>query len=261
MINGVNIYFSFRVERSRKELNRQKHPSLILFLAQPVCRSSIAIWQLPLRRPNAGFEAEGHRERRNRLLPVPVVATISAQCGYPADEQEETIMGLLDNVLGGGSRGGMSPITMALIGLLAYRTFQGKGRLADMLGHKPADPARAGAGEGASGGLGGMLGGLLGGGAAGGILSSGLSDLLKQFQTNGQGERAKSWIESGPNKPVSPAELEQALGSDRVEWLMRETGMSREELLAGLSRELPQTVDKLTPQGRLPTEQEAARMF
>jgi uncharacterized protein YidB (DUF937 family) len=168
-------------------------------------------------------------------------------------------MGLLDNVLG-GSRAGMSPITMALIGLLAYRTLQGKGRLADMLGHKPAgDNPNAAATPG--GGLGGMLGGLLGGSAAGGMLSGGLSDLLKQFQTNGQGDKAKSWIESGPNKPVSPAELEQVLGSDRIEWLMRETGMSREELLAGLSRELPQTVDKLTPQGRLPNEQEAARML
>jgi uncharacterized protein YidB (DUF937 family) len=180
-------------------------------------------------------------------------------------------MGLLDSVLGGSraGSGGMSPITMALIGLLAYRTFQGKGRLADMLGHKPAGTAgdnpsaaaKTSAGTEGSGGLGGMLGGLLGGGAAGGMLSDGLNDLLKQFQTNGQGDKAKSWIESGPNKPVSPAELEQALGSDRVEWLMRETGMSREELLAGLSRELPRTVDKLTPQGRLPTEQETARML
>jgi hypothetical protein len=44
-------------------------------------------------------------------------------------------MGLLDSVLGGArSSGGMSPITMAMLGVLAYRTFQGKGRLADMLG-------------------------------------------------------------------------------------------------------------------------------
>jgi uncharacterized protein YidB (DUF937 family) len=42
---------------------------------------------------------------------------------------------------------------------------------------------------------------------------------------------------------------------------MEQTGMSREELLAGLSRELPQVVDKLTPQGRLPSDQEAQRMI
>ena len=164
-------------------------------------------------------------------------------------------MGLLDGLLGGGrSSGGMSPITMALLGLLAYRTYQGKGRLADMLG------GASGTSSGASGGMGGLLGGLLGGGAAGGLLSGGLSDLLKQFQQNGQGATADSWVAKGPNKPVSPSELEKALGEERISWLMQETGMSRQDLLAGLSRELPDVVDKLTPQGRLPSEEEAARL-
>lgn len=165
-------------------------------------------------------------------------------------------MGLLDGLLGGRSRGGMSPITMALLGLLAYRTMQGKGRLADMLGtNKP------GTGQASSGGLGNVLGGLLGGGAAGGILSGGLADLLKQFQQNGQGDKAETWVAKGPNKPVSAAELEQALGPDRIAWLMRETGMSREDLLAGLSRELPGAIDELTPDGHVPTPKEADRLL
>jgi uncharacterized protein YidB (DUF937 family) len=162
-------------------------------------------------------------------------------------------MSLLGNILGGGRRGGMSPITMALLGLLAYRTIQGKGRLADMLGRSSGTPD-------AGGGLGGLLGGLLGGGAAGGILSGGLGDLIKQFQENGQADKAESWVAKGPNKPLSPPELEQALGREKIAWLAQETGMSREELLEGLSRELPDAVDKLTPDGRLPGEQEAARM-
>ena len=178
-------------------------------------------------------------------------------------------MGLLDSVLrGGGARagGGMSPITMALLGLLAYRTFQGKGRLADMLGRSAAAPPSANpyggsAGETPSGGgLGGLLGGLLGGGAVGSILSGGLGDLLKQFQQNGQGDKAQSWISRGPNQPASPSELEQALGADRLEWLTQQTGMSRPQLLEGLSRALPETVDKLTPDGRIPTAEEAERM-
>jgi uncharacterized protein YidB (DUF937 family) len=166
-------------------------------------------------------------------------------------------MGLLD-ILGGprASRGGgMSPITLALLGLLAYRTFQGKGRLADMLGRSASGPA-----GGAGGGLGDMLGGLLGGGAAGSILSGGLGDLLKQFQQNGQGDKAESWVAKGPNQPVAPQDLEQALGPEKIEWLMQQTGLSREELLAGLSRELPEAVDRLTPEGRVPTEKEAARI-
>jgi uncharacterized protein YidB (DUF937 family) len=165
--------------------------------------------------------------------------------------------------LGGG--GGMSPITMALLGLLAYRTVQGKGRLAEMLGRTPEGTSPAGlpqpAGPAANGGVGGLLAGLLGGGgSAGGLLSTGLGDLLKRFQQSGQGDTAESWIASGPNKPVTPAQLEQALGSDRIAWLMRETRLSRDDLLEGLSRELPPVVDKLTPAGRLPTAEEAQRM-
>ncbi|HEY4405468.1 MAG TPA: YidB family protein [Xanthobacteraceae bacterium] len=176
-------------------------------------------------------------------------------------------MGLFDQALGGtgtSSGGGMSPITMALMGLLAYRTFEGKGRLADMLGRTPGGAAAPSSGipaSNAGGGLGGMLGGLLGGGAAGGILSGGLGDLLRQFQQNGQGDKAQSWIASGPNKAVLPSELEQALGPEKIAWLTQQTGMSRDDLLAGLSRELPRVVDKLTPDGRLPTDQEAARLL
>ena len=86
--------------------------------------------------------------------------------------------------------------------------------------------------EGRSGAL---LGGLLGGGAAGGILSGGLGDLLKQFQQNGQGDKAQSWISSGPNKAVSPRELEEALGPDKIAWLMQQTGQRRgsSSVLAG----------------------------
>jgi uncharacterized protein YidB (DUF937 family) len=167
--------------------------------------------------------------------------------------------------LGGSHRGGMSPITMALLGVLAYRTLHGKGRLADMLGINKPNPAGAtapGAPPAAStsgglGGLGGMLGGILGGGA----LSGGLQDLLKQFQQNGQGDKADSWVSTGPNKPVAPHELEQALGNERIDWLTKETGLSRDQLLSGLSEALPQAVDKLTPNGHVPSEHEVGNLL
>lgn len=176
--------------------------------------------------------------------------------------------------IGGSHRGGMSPLTMALLGVLAYRTLHGKGRLAEMLGmNQPSNPGPAPSSRapgaapsggpvsilpgGLGGGLGGMLGGILGGGA----LSGGLQDLLKQFQQNGHGEKADSWVSTGPNKPVAPHELEQVLGNERIDWLTRETGMSREQLLAGLSQALPQAVDQLTPNGRLPTEDEAQNLL
>ena len=168
-------------------------------------------------------------------------------------------MALLDGIFGSGMRrgGGMSPITMALLGLLAYTTFKGK-NLSDVVG----GGSNAGSQTGGLGGLlQGGLGGLLGGSAAGGILSGGLGDLLKQFQNNGLGDKVDSWISTGENNPIQPTDLERALGEERISWLMQQTGMSREALLAGLSQELPQAVDKLTPQGRIPTDQEAGRML
>jgi len=166
-------------------------------------------------------------------------------------------MGLLDSALGrtNAGSGGMSPLTLALVGLLAYRTFQGKGRLGQMLG---AAPSQAPGQPPPSSGIGGLLSGFLGGGGA---LSSGLSDLLRQFQQNGLGNVAQSWIGTGQNQSIGPGELEQALGPEKIDWLTRETGMSRAQLLDGLSQELPHAVDKLTPEGRIPNEHEATRMI
>jgi uncharacterized protein YidB (DUF937 family) len=102
------------------------------------------------------------------------------------------------------------------------------------------------------GGLLGNLGGGLAGGGIGGLLSSGLGELLERFKQNGQGEAAESWISKGPNKEVSPPQLKQAIGPDVLAALEQQTGLSQEELLARLSRELPAAVDQYTPDGRLP---------
>ena len=183
-------------------------------------------------------------------------------------------MGLLDilNNLQSGSRGqsapasgggGMSPIVIAILGLLAQQMI--KGFAGGQQGSGPAAGGSAGgsANVGMPGGLGdllkGGLGGLLGGAAAGSVLSGGLNDLIKQFQQSGQGEVADSWVGTGPNKPISPNDLASALGVDRINSLTAQSGVSREELLNGLSQNLPQVIDQLTPEGRLPTEEEAAR--
>ena len=149
-------------------------------------------------------------------------------------------MALIDMLGGGRSRrgsGGMSPVKMALLGLLAYRTLKGKGRLAGM--------------GGTAGGLGGLL--------AGGALSGGLKDLMDRFRQTGQEQKAQSWVSPGANQSIAPSELEQVLGEERINWLVEETGMARDQLLTKLSGELPAAVDELTPDGRLPTDDEVAR--
>jgi uncharacterized protein YidB (DUF937 family) len=196
-----------------------------------------------------------------------------------AGKRQETTMGLLDvlNGMQNGPRGpsnpsaqgsgGMSPMTMAILGLLAYKAV--KHLTAGQPGASPAPApgnATAGGSDGGGisggGGLGGLLkgglGGLLAGGAAGSAISGGLGDLLKQLQQNGQGTAANSWVSPGPNKPISPGDLASALGADQISSLMSQSGLSRDDLLAGLSQHLPDVVNHLTPDGRLPTEDEVS---
>jgi len=146
---------------------------------------------------------------------------------------------------------GMPSLT-ALLGLLAIAGYQNRDKLAEMLGGTgSADRS----GEQRQPGLGGLLGnltGAIGGAGAGGLLNSGLGELLDRFKQNGQGEAAESWINDGPNKEVSPPQLKQAIGQDVLAALEQQTGLSQEEILARLSRELPAAVDKYTPGGRLP---------
>ncbi len=169
-------------------------------------------------------------------------------------------MGILD-AFGGGNAGrgiGMSPLTLALAGLVAYRTLNGKGRLADMLGTSGAPvgaPGSPGAPQNAPGAAQSGLAGLL----AGGGLSAGLKDLLDRFRLAGHEKTAQSWVSTGPNQPIAPHELEQALGEERLKWLGDQTGMPRDQLLSGLSGALPEAINKLTPNGRIPTDEELAK--
>ena len=139
-------------------------------------------------------------------------------------------MGLLDvlNGMQNGPRGasnpgaqtggGMSPLTMAILALLAYKAVKHYGG-SSQPGAAPApapSPANAGQPGGSGGGLGdllkGGLGGLLAGGAAGSVLSGGLGDLLKQFQQNGQGDVANTWVGKGPNQDISESDLAKSIG-------------------------------------------------
>lgn len=179
-----------------------------------------------------------------------------------------------------GSGGGMSPITMALLGLLAYKAIKGFGGTSSASaatttpgsGAIPSAGASSmglgldeilGGGRGSGpaqggGGLGGLLAGL-GGGGLGGLLSGGLGDLLEQFQGAGKGDAAQSWIGTGQNQPIAPHELSQVLTPDQIDFLTQRTGLSRDQLFAGLSEQLPDVVNQLTPHGRLPTADEMNR--
>jgi uncharacterized protein YidB (DUF937 family) len=162
--------------------------------------------------------------------------------------------------------GGMSPMTMAILALLAWKAVKHFG--GSQPGTAPATPKTAPPlptpntvnaglpGGGLSDMLKGGLGGLLAGGAAGSVLSGGLGDLLNQLQKGGQGEVANSWVGKGENKPIAPGDLANALGADQIDSIASQAGLSRDELLKGLSQYLPNVIDHLTPDGKLPNERE-----
>ena len=83
-------------------------------------------------------------------------------------------------------------------------------------------------------------------------IKGGLGELVDHFTKNGDGGKVDSWVASGPNAPISEGEMAKTLGSDLIDGLVKQTGLSREELLARLSKTLPEAVDKMTPDGRLP---------
>jgi uncharacterized protein YidB (DUF937 family) len=89
-----------------------------------------------------------------------------------------------------------------------------------------------------------------------GDLSGGIGGLLNQFQQSGLGNIMKSWIGTGPNQPISPNQLGSALGPKIIHALAQKTGMSEQELTAQLSQILPGVVDKLTPNGHMPSQSE-----
>ena len=144
------------------------------------------------------------------------------------------------------------PSMVALLGLLAVAGYQNRSKIAEVLGAKQGPGTGQTHQETRRGGVLDKLGGLPGGASAGSVLSGGLRDLVERFKQSGQGQAADSWVKTGPNQQLASDQLEQAIGLDVLNQLSQQTGLSREELLSRLTRELPTAVDKLTPEGRLP---------
>jgi uncharacterized protein YidB (DUF937 family) len=156
------------------------------------------------------------------------------------------------------------PSMTALLGLLAVAGYQNRDKLAELLkGHEPTAPQRTvppipntastgtATGSGGLGNLAGLLGGV-GTAGVGGLIASGLSELVDHFTKGGHGETANSWVSHGPNRDIPEGDLERAIGSDTLDHLTQQTGLSRGALLSRLSRELPSAIDRYAADGRRP---------
>ena len=84
--------------------------------------------------------------------------------------------------------------------------------------------------------------------------SGGISGLVDKFAQSGLGDIAASWISKGQNKPVSAAQLVDALGEDKSAELAKEAGIPEDKGAEVLSQVLPSVVDKMTPDGEVPEE-------
>jgi uncharacterized protein YidB (DUF937 family) len=145
----------------------------------------------------------------------------------------------------------------ALLALLAMAGYQNRDKISEWLKtaqSKMDSPTQgSGGGAGAGGSVPGTLSGALAGRSVGDLLSNGLRDLIDRFKQAGHGDAADSWVGHGPNKQIGTSDLEKAIGPDVLATLSEQTGLSREEIVTRLSKNLPNAVDKYTPDGRIPT--------
>ena len=103
----------------------------------------------------------------------------------------------------------------------------------------------------------GVLGGVVGASmvsVVNGILEKhgGVQGIVNEFEKNGLGATVRSWVGTGPNEPVSPADVHRVLGSDLLQQLSAKSGLSVQELAEKLAQVLPQAVDRMTPDGTIP---------
>ncbi len=191
-----------------------------------------------------------------------------------------------------GSSGGMSPIMMALLGLLAYKALKGRsGQAAAPGGMSQPGPLPSGAttNAGNTGGARRHSGRVARRQARRSTHWCQVRRRLgrpapwwtgwsawwrrrrkraerrsrqshKGIAGSGHGRVAQSWVGTGANEEIAPNDLASALGGDTLVTLSQQAGIGHEDLLAGLSQHLPDLINQLTPHGRLPTEEEALRM-
>ena len=167
-----------------------------------------------------------------------------------------------------------SPSMVALLGLLAVAGYQNRDKLSGMLqgsaasdqpiSHMPTDdgpfhmpqsaPATGMQGASVIDNLRGLLTG-------NGGLAAGLAELMGRFTNPVQSARAQSWVSTGPNSDLGREDLHDILDDETLDELSQKTGLTRMELLTRLSAALPDAIDRMTPQGRLPTEDEARALI
>ncbi len=106
---------------------------------------------------------------------------------------------------------------------------------------------------GSSGNLMDGLSGLLGGGGG----TAGLAGLVQKFQESGLSEVVASWVSTGPNLPVTAEQISQVFDHETVGRFAQSVGVDPQQAAGQIAALLPQVVDALTPDGQLPSGEDA----
>ena len=130
-------------------------------------------------------------------------------------------------------------LALAALGVIAYQNRDKLGQLlkGDPRARDPNDPARDS-------------------GLLGSLNIGGIGDIIDRFRNAGSGSAADSWIGHGPNEPIGPEHVERAIDPETLDALAAQTGLDRDEILKRLAVNLPEAVNDMTPEGRLPDDPE-----
>lgn len=82
--------------------------------------------------------------------------------------------------------------------------------------------------------------------------SGGLSGLIEKISAGGLADQVSSWVSTGKNLPVSAEQIQEVLGSSFVQGLAAKMGINTADVAGSLAGLLPQVIDKLTPDGEVP---------
>ena len=82
--------------------------------------------------------------------------------------------------------------------------------------------------------------------------SGGISGLIQKFTSNGLGDVVSSWTGTGENLPISSDQISKVLGPDTIKNIAEKTGMDTNAVTGQLTTLLPEVVNKLTPDGKIP---------
>jgi uncharacterized protein YidB (DUF937 family) len=136
---------------------------------------------------------------------------------------------------------GLGRIALAVLGILAYKN---RDKIGELLNGRsdPANPQ-----QGTSGGLLDRIAESVGAG-------TGLRDVLDRFRNTGSADQVDTWVQKGANEPLEPHQVEAAIDPQTLDELSMQTGLSRDELIKRIARDLPAAVDTMTPEGRLPDQ-------